>query len=73
MAHASVQNREGQFVQPDDDTFQAAAAYADWKSCAGLLSDPDQRARKDQLADHRRELHPDADEAGQAAERRGGR
>ncbi len=36
MAHAAVQNREGQFVQPDDDTFQAAAAYADWKGSPGF-------------------------------------
>jgi phosphate transport system substrate-binding protein len=36
MAHASVQNKEGQFVQPDDDTFQAAAAYADWKAASGF-------------------------------------
>src|SRR5205085_11983841 len=29
-------NREGQFVQPDDATFQAAAAYADWKNAPGF-------------------------------------
>jgi phosphate transport system substrate-binding protein len=36
MAHAAVQNKEGQFVQPDDASFQAAAAYADWKSAPGF-------------------------------------
>jgi len=36
MIHASVQNRDGQFVQPDDATFQAAAANADWKHAAGF-------------------------------------
>jgi phosphate transport system substrate-binding protein len=36
MTHGAVQNREGQFVQPDDDTFQAAAAYADWKNAPGF-------------------------------------
>ena len=36
MAHASVQNKEGQFVQPDDTSFQAAAAYADWKNAPGF-------------------------------------
>jgi len=36
MTHASVQNKDGQFVQPDDDTFQAAAAYADWKGAPGF-------------------------------------
>ncbi len=32
MIYASVQNRDGLFVLPDDDTFQAAAVNADWKS-----------------------------------------
>ena len=36
MAHGSVQNRDGVFVQPDDETFQAAAAYADWKNAPGF-------------------------------------
>jgi phosphate transport system substrate-binding protein len=31
-----VQNRDGQFVQPDDLTFQAAAAGADWKGTPGF-------------------------------------
>jgi phosphate transport system substrate-binding protein len=30
-----VQNKEGQYPKPDNDTFQAAAAYADWKSAPG--------------------------------------
>jgi phosphate transport system substrate-binding protein len=36
MTSAAVQNKDGQFVQPDDDTFAAAAAYADWKSAPGF-------------------------------------
>jgi len=36
MTFASVQNRDGQFVQPDDTTFQAAAAGADWKGAPGF-------------------------------------
>ncbi len=36
MTTAAVQNREGQFVQPDDDAFAAAAAYADWKGAPGF-------------------------------------
>jgi phosphate transport system substrate-binding protein len=36
MAHGAVRNRDGQFVQPDDDSFQAAAAFADWKSAPGF-------------------------------------
>ncbi|MFC3625560.1 phosphate ABC transporter substrate-binding protein PstS [Vogesella amnigena] len=30
IAHAAVQNAAGSFVQPDDSTFKAAAAGADW-------------------------------------------
>jgi len=36
MTHAAVQNKDGQFVQPDDSTFQAAAANADWKNAPGF-------------------------------------
>jgi len=36
MSHASVQNRDGVFVQPDDSAFQAAAAGADWKGTPGM-------------------------------------
>jgi phosphate transport system substrate-binding protein len=36
MAYASVQNRDGQFVQPGDATFQSAAANADWKNAPGF-------------------------------------
>ena len=36
MAHAAVRNRDGNFVQPDDSTFQAAAAGADWAKAPGM-------------------------------------
>ncbi len=36
MQHAQLQNRDGQFVQPDDDTFKAAAAGADWAKTPGF-------------------------------------
>jgi phosphate transport system substrate-binding protein len=36
MTHVSVRNRDGEYVQPDDATFQAAAAYADWKNAPGF-------------------------------------
>jgi phosphate transport system substrate-binding protein len=36
MIHALVRNREGRFVQPDDATFQAAAANADWAHAPGF-------------------------------------
>jgi phosphate transport system substrate-binding protein len=36
LAHGQVQNRSGKFVEPDDETFKAAAANADWKSVPGM-------------------------------------
>ena len=36
MTHASMRNRDGQLVQPDDSAFQAAAAGADWKGTPGF-------------------------------------
>ncbi|WP_151448290.1 phosphate ABC transporter substrate-binding protein PstS [Lacisediminimonas profundi] len=36
ITHAQLQNRDGQFVQPDDDTFKAAAAGADWAKTPGF-------------------------------------
>src|SRR5882672_4363117 len=36
MTYTQVQNKDGQFVAPDDETFQAAAAYADWKNAPGF-------------------------------------
>ena len=36
LAYAVMQNREGQFVAPDDQTFKAAAAGADWSKAPGM-------------------------------------
>jgi len=36
LAHGQVQNQAGRFVQPDDGTFKAAAAGANWKSVPGM-------------------------------------
>jgi len=36
MAHAQMRNRAGAFVEPSAQTFQAAAASADWKNAAGF-------------------------------------
>ena len=36
LAHGQVQNAAGKFVEPDDDTFKAAAAGADWNSVPGM-------------------------------------
>lgn len=34
--HAQMKNRDGQWVQPDDETFKAAAASADWAKTPGM-------------------------------------
>lgn len=41
LAHAQMRNADGQFVQPDDDTFKAAAAGAEWakNAFAEVLTD----------------------------------
>jgi phosphate transport system substrate-binding protein len=36
MAHTQLKNREGVFVQPDDATFKAAAAGAEWTKTPGF-------------------------------------
>ncbi len=36
MAHTALKNKDGQFVQPDDDNFKAAAANADWAKTPGF-------------------------------------
>jgi len=36
LAYGMVQNKSGKFVEPDDETFKAAAANADWKSVPGM-------------------------------------
>ncbi|HJV49900.1 MAG TPA: phosphate ABC transporter substrate-binding protein PstS [Noviherbaspirillum sp.] len=36
MAHTQLKNHDGQFVQPDDATFKAAAAGAEWAKTPGF-------------------------------------
>jgi phosphate transport system substrate-binding protein len=36
LDHIQLKNRDGQFVQPDDTTFAAASAGADWKGTPGM-------------------------------------
>lgn len=36
LAHVALQNRAGNFVEPDPDTFTAAAANADWLAQPGM-------------------------------------
>lgn len=47
IPHLQMQNRDGQYVNPDDDTFAAAAAGADWFGTPGMgLSLVNQRGAK---------------------------
>lgn len=36
MEYTQLKNRDGQFVEPDDDNFKAAAAGADWTKTPGM-------------------------------------
>ncbi|MET3131307.1 phosphate transport system substrate-binding protein [Oxalobacteraceae bacterium GrIS 1.11] len=36
MSHTQLKNKDGQFLQPDDDNFKAAAAGADWSKTPGF-------------------------------------
>jgi phosphate transport system substrate-binding protein len=36
MSHLALKNKAGEYVQPDDLTFQAAAAYAEWSKAPGF-------------------------------------
>ena len=38
LAHVQLQNRDGKWVQPDDETFKAAAANAEWSTSNGLYN-----------------------------------
>ena len=36
MSHTQMKNSDGEFVQPDDEQFKAAAAGADWVNTPGM-------------------------------------
>jgi phosphate transport system substrate-binding protein len=36
MTHTQLKNKDGQFLQPDDNAFKAAAANADWAKAPGM-------------------------------------
>jgi phosphate transport system substrate-binding protein len=38
IAHAQLKNRDGKFVQPDDETFKAAADAAEWTGTNGMAT-----------------------------------
>jgi len=37
MVYTTVKNADGQFAEPDDDSFKAAAANADWSKAPGMF------------------------------------
>ena len=37
MSHTALRNKDGNFIQPDDLTFQAATANADWANAPGMF------------------------------------
>ena len=59
LTFANMINQDGKVVAPELKSFQAAAANADWATPA-LRRDADRSAGRGVLADHRRDLHPDA-------------
>ena len=65
-----LQNKDGKFVSPERQAFQAAAASADWDNAPGFYLHPDRPARRRELADHRRDLHPDAQDSRRTSGRR---
>jgi phosphate transport system substrate-binding protein len=38
IPHAQLKNRDGRWVQPDDDTFKAAASGAEWTGANGMAT-----------------------------------
>ena len=38
MSHVNLRNKDGQYVEPDDPTFAAAAAGVDWSKHAGMAA-----------------------------------
>ena len=63
--YAQLQNKRRRLRRsPTTTTFKAAAAGADWTKT--LLPGADRPAGQGRLADHRRDVHPDAQGAGQA-------
>ena len=63
LTYTDMVNKAGKVVAPTMDAFQAAAANADWAK-RPASTDPDRSAGRRVLADDRRDLHPDVQEAG---------
>ena len=68
MTYALLKNKDGRLRRrPTTLNFKAAAAGADWAKTFYQVAD--RPAGQGQLAAHRRDLHPDAQGAGQAGQR----
>ena len=63
MTYAKMMNKDGKIVAPTIETFQAAAANADWASKPGYGVILPNQPGDGRLADHGRDLHPDAQAA----------
>ena len=57
MSHTQLQNKDGNFLQPDDENFKAAAASAPWTQTPGFGVVSDRPGWQEQLAYHRRVVH----------------
>jgi phosphate transport system substrate-binding protein len=68
LVYSRMKNAAGNYVNPSDESFAAAAAQRRLGERQGLLPGDDQCAGREVLADHRHQLHPDV----QAAEERRG-
>jgi ABC-type phosphate transport system substrate-binding protein len=66
MTYAVLQNSEGNFCAPEDETFKAAAAGADWAKSFYQIHY--QSARQGRLAHFDSHFHLDACQAGQAGQ-----
>ena len=66
LTYANMVNKDGKTVAPETKSFQAAAANADWKSVPGYGVILTEQPGAEVLADHRGELHPDAQGAGRS-------
>jgi hypothetical protein len=71
MSHTQLKNKDGVFLQPDDDNFKAAAANADWAKTPGFGVVLTDQAGQGKLADHRRVVHPDAQSPGRRRQGQG--
>ena len=71
MAHVSLQNAGGTFVEPTAESFAAAAAGADWSKAPGFYLLLLESAGRQRLADHRRHLRASAQGPGRRGQRQG--